>query len=390
MQRGRDADVAGEGRGRLVADRRLPGLVAEAAEHHPAFGLRPDQVRPAADAVAVGVVGVGQRQDVGLRHRLEQAEPDHLRRHPRRDLHVRADRPVGEIGDRDSSAGAATPPRRRRASPAPRRSRSPSAPRPAGPAPRRSAAGRRRSARAGWRDSPRSPPAPAAGPRPRAGTDSRRNMPTAGSSGPVGGCAAPVLQVAGLAGAGVEERPQPVRARVEDGAVTQSLRKKPLPTLKSSSRSNDMLRRGLREGVGVDRPAARSPRRPAAPRSAPARRSRWPAPSPPRPAPPRRRCAATTAGAAAAAPAAAAAGPAAPARRPSRRMRALLEHRVRIVEAVGALEGDVCELQRRDRPLDRAGLRDQRVRRRPSPAPRRRRCRWRAAGRSGSRPRPRS
>ena len=61
--------------------------------------------------------------------------------------------------------------------------------------------------------------------------------------------AAAVLEVAVLAGAGVEERPEAVRGlgrRRRDHPVA---RKMPLPTLKSARSSNDEAVRGLREGV---------------------------------------------------------------------------------------------------------------------------------------------
>ncbi len=66
-------------------------------------------------------------------------------------------------------------------------------------------------------------------------------MPTAGSSGPVGGCARPSLRWQDWQERALNSGPRPSEDCVEEGAVTQSLRKKPLPTLKSSSRSKDML-----------------------------------------------------------------------------------------------------------------------------------------------------
>ena len=63
--------------------------------------------------------------------------------------------------------------------------------------------------------------------------------------------AAPVLGVTGLAGARVEHGPRPSEAWVDDGADTQSLRNRPLPTWNSWRRSKSMLAEGC-ENVGVD------------------------------------------------------------------------------------------------------------------------------------------
>ena len=80
VQGGRQAHVAGEGPGGLFADGGGAGLEAEAAQHGRAeFDGRHD-LRAAGDAVAVGVVGVGEGQDVGGGDGFEQAEADHLRR----------------------------------------------------------------------------------------------------------------------------------------------------------------------------------------------------------------------------------------------------------------------------------------------------------------------
>ena len=70
-----DADVAEERRGRLLLDGRLRGLPAEAAKDEGLLAQIVDLVGAARDAVTVGVVGVGERAEVGLRDRLEEAEP---------------------------------------------------------------------------------------------------------------------------------------------------------------------------------------------------------------------------------------------------------------------------------------------------------------------------
>ena len=141
--------------------------------------------------------------------------------------------------------------------------------------------------------------------------------------------------------------------------------------------------RRAREGVGVRAAPCGSRRRRAAPRSAPARRSRWPAPSPPRPAPPRPAVRGTTLGDGSAGGAGRRGGrPAGSAPRTSRRTVRYWNTASGLSRLSEPSKAIAEQVERRDRPLDRAGLGDQRVDRRPSPAPRRRRCRWRAAGRS--------
>jgi hypothetical protein len=98
-QIGGEADIGGEGVGGLLADRRLARLPAEAAEHRPAVLLAPDPIRPPGDAVAVGIVRIGPGEDVEFVDQLKKAEPDHRRRHPRRQHHVFVHRPEIEIGD---------------------------------------------------------------------------------------------------------------------------------------------------------------------------------------------------------------------------------------------------------------------------------------------------
>ena len=234
---------------------------------------------------------------------------------------------------------------------------------------------------------------------------------------------AAVLEVAGLAGAGVVERPEPVgRPASRTGAVTQSLRKKPLPTLKSSSRSKGMLAEECEKALASTAPGRGRGAAGAAPRTSRARRSRWsggavhrPPPAPDLGGPAwRRRRRLPAAGEREDQPAPCdlvlavrehGRPPADPTRPSAARTcaasGAASRWRAGIAAAYWKTASGLSRLSEpskamvsrpsaRDRPLDRAGLGDQRVDRRPSPAPRRRRCRWRASGRSGCRPRRRS
>ena len=76
---GGNADVPRKGAGRLFADRRRPGFPAEAAQHRTRMFKGPDDLRPARNAVAIGVLRVGQRQDICRRNGLQQAQADHRR-----------------------------------------------------------------------------------------------------------------------------------------------------------------------------------------------------------------------------------------------------------------------------------------------------------------------
>ena len=279
-----------------------------------------------------------------------QAEADHLRRHPRRDLHVGgSSRPVGEIGGRVARAA-----QRHRLAVAERHRHlgivdGHAALGARGRARRRSGAGRRRSAPAASRDSPRPRPSPPAARPCCAGTESRRNMPTAGSSGPVGGCAAAVLEVAGLAGAGVEQRPEAVGGLRRGGRGHPELAEEAVADLEVELALEGHVGRGAREGVGVRRllagRGAAGQRLEALGRGEVGSRRRH------RRHPRRlgggarrRRCGARqSAGAQAAPPRPRPAAGSAPRRAGSRW---LLEDRVGVVEAVGALEGDRREIER--------------------------------------------
>ena len=81
------------------AIRGLAGLPAEAAHRHAPLGLAPDQVGPAGDAVAVGIVGIGPASRSASCDRLEQAQPDHRLGHARAQHGLGVQRAVGGVGD---------------------------------------------------------------------------------------------------------------------------------------------------------------------------------------------------------------------------------------------------------------------------------------------------
>ena len=95
--RRRDADVAGKRVRRLLADRRRLRLPAETAERGEAGGIVVHQGRLAGDSVVVGIVRIGQRENVGRMDRLDETEADHLRRHARRQRRVGIERAEGEV-----------------------------------------------------------------------------------------------------------------------------------------------------------------------------------------------------------------------------------------------------------------------------------------------------
>src|SRR5262249_49080536 len=99
-QRRGDADVAEKGAGRLLLDRRLIRLPAEAAEHPLLSAAIPDAVGSARDAVAVGVVGIGARENRRLVDRREQTGPEVERRGTRGDADRRSERAEGEVDER--------------------------------------------------------------------------------------------------------------------------------------------------------------------------------------------------------------------------------------------------------------------------------------------------
>ncbi len=95
---GGDADIGGESVGALLPHGGILRLPAETAEHRLAGPGIARQRGAAADPVAIGVVRIGKRQDIGLVDRLDQAEPDHRLGHARRERRRRIERPVGEVG----------------------------------------------------------------------------------------------------------------------------------------------------------------------------------------------------------------------------------------------------------------------------------------------------
>ena len=78
---GGNADVPRKGAGGLLADRRCAGFPAETAQHRARVLKGPDDLRPTRDAIAVGVFGVREGQDIRRRDRLQQAQTDHRRGH---------------------------------------------------------------------------------------------------------------------------------------------------------------------------------------------------------------------------------------------------------------------------------------------------------------------
>ena len=193
----------------------------------------------AGDAVAVAVVRVGLGQDVGGMDLLDQAEPDHLRRHARRQRRARVQRAVAQVRRPSSSACAATRPCRRRASPGSPRRRSPSGL-------RRRARARQGPATARHRPD-RGSSAPC-GRRQRLRSSSRLGLrgPAAGTSRsrpalPSGGWPRPSFRWQLWQARALNSGPSPSEACVEDGDDTQSLRNSALPSLKVPSSSKVML-----------------------------------------------------------------------------------------------------------------------------------------------------
>ena len=95
-----DADIAVEGLGRLLGDGGNASLPAEAAEHDLVMLARPDLVRLARDAGIARGLRLSESEDLLLRHGLEQAEPDHRRGNARRNHDIGTDRTVAKVGQR--------------------------------------------------------------------------------------------------------------------------------------------------------------------------------------------------------------------------------------------------------------------------------------------------
>ena len=103
----------GEGSGRLVAHRRVLCLPAEAAERELARPVVAHDCRLAGNAVAIAIVGIGVREDIGVGNGLDQAKPEHRRGDARRKRRVGIERAIGEVGGRIAAACAARRSRRR-------------------------------------------------------------------------------------------------------------------------------------------------------------------------------------------------------------------------------------------------------------------------------------
>ena len=81
----RESDIPGKGARRLLDHRGRTRLPTEATERPGAARGAHDEACASRDAVPVRVVGVREREDVGLGNRLDQSHPDHRRRHPGRE-----------------------------------------------------------------------------------------------------------------------------------------------------------------------------------------------------------------------------------------------------------------------------------------------------------------
>ncbi|MNZ72109.1 hypothetical protein D3C78_904790 [compost metagenome] len=99
LQGAGQAHVTGKSVHVLLVDIRLPGLPAEATDHGLALGVVPNPVGPAANTVAVAIIGVFVGQNLSFGDGFEQAQADHGRCHACREPGVRVHRPIAELGD---------------------------------------------------------------------------------------------------------------------------------------------------------------------------------------------------------------------------------------------------------------------------------------------------
>ena len=243
MERRRQPHVAREGARRLLLDGRCARLQAKAAQHRHAEFDRGHDLRPPRDPVAIGVLRVGMGQDVGRRDRLQQPQPDHLRRHAGREqdlariAHAGGGEGVGRRLQLDHRAvlqrdglggiGHVHPPLGGLA----RRGEVLQLP----------AIDRMRQGRVPLRDPLGRGPA-----RDRQSQEHRDPRPL----GRVRRMAAPVLQVAILAAARIEERPQPVRRLGRGGRRDPGLAEQRIAQLEIHLALEGHVARALREGIG--------------------------------------------------------------------------------------------------------------------------------------------
>ena len=105
VKRGRNSHIAAKCRRSLLRDRGLACLPAEAPEHGFVVLVAPHRVGPPGNAVAVAVVRVGAGEDIRLGNGFQQAHADDRRRDAGRQHRLGVHRPVAEA--RDTVAGLA-------------------------------------------------------------------------------------------------------------------------------------------------------------------------------------------------------------------------------------------------------------------------------------------
>ena len=93
------AHIAREGLGILLVEVGLAGLPAEAAEYAALLRAVPDAIGAPGNAIAIGVVRVGIGQDGRLGYGFQQAQADHRRRYARRELGIRMQGAIAQLAD---------------------------------------------------------------------------------------------------------------------------------------------------------------------------------------------------------------------------------------------------------------------------------------------------
>jgi hypothetical protein len=99
MQRRGDPDVLVKRLGGLLPHRRLACLPTESPDHAAAIRGRHVAHAPG-DAIVVGVLGIGERRELGFRHGLQKPHTDQLRRDPRRDQRPGNHRSIAQVLER--------------------------------------------------------------------------------------------------------------------------------------------------------------------------------------------------------------------------------------------------------------------------------------------------
>ncbi len=98
MQRRRDPDVTVERPRHLLFDGGDVRLPPEPSDHERSRPGIPHGVDSSRDAVTVGIIRVGERDDRRFGDRFEQTHPDHLRSEAGADHQIVGRRPEGEVG----------------------------------------------------------------------------------------------------------------------------------------------------------------------------------------------------------------------------------------------------------------------------------------------------